>query len=387
MGGFFDTDTLEVNRIEEARRRAAAGAGYIDLTGSNPTHQGFLFPAEILRDAAATYWPQRRYEPDPHGSIEARRAICQYYRQQRQGFVPEEDDIFITASTSEAYSLLFSLLSDPGDNILAPDVTYPLFEYLAAVHHVALRPYHLEDLPDWHIDGKSLLAAADAHTRALLLISPHNPTGMVIQRAIPELDRLRCPLICDEVFADFTFAVTQVPPLAALHPHLPVFHLNGISKMLALPDLKLGWIALNPEASRRYRKRLELLNDTFLGCNSLIQWMFPLILSQGQTFAQQMYRQVQANLHKALEILKQCPGIHPKPPHGGYYLFPEVDVEDEEELVIDLLQHGVFVYPGYFYAFPECQLRSRHIMISCLTQPDTLEQGLTRLCQGLGGER
>src|SRR5262249_15064119 len=160
-------------------------------------------------------------------------------------------------------------------------VSYPLFEYLAAVHYVELRSYALDESRGWRIDPTSLRAQADERTRAVLLISPHNPTGMIVQAAQPALAALGLPVICDEVFAECTSRAPATPPLGALHPELRVFHLNGISKMFALPDLKLGWIALSGPAAARYGARLELLNDTFLSANALTQAMLPTLFEAG----------------------------------------------------------------------------------------------------------
>ena len=269
MGGFFAEGDLTPNRIELARQRRAAGPGYIDLTSSNPTHQGLIFPAAPLQRAAAAYLATRRYDPDPHGAPAARAAIARYYAARAPALALAHDEIFITASTSESYGLLFALLTEPGDNVLAPVVSYPLFEYLAEIYHIALRPYALDEARGWRIDPASLHAQADERTRAVLVISPHNPTGMVVQVAVPALSKLGLPIICDEVFAGFPYRAATVPPLGMLHPELPVFHLNGISKLFALPDLKLGWVALSGRAGQQYGDRLELLNDTFLGANSL----------------------------------------------------------------------------------------------------------------------
>src|SRR4051812_16080662 len=145
MSGFFVDGDLTPNRIERARQRAAAGAGYIDLTSSNPTHQGLIFPPQVLQAAADRYWYTRRYDPHPHGAAAAREAIGQYYAARTPPLSLQPDDIFITASTSESYSLLFALLADPGDNILAPAISYPLFEYLAEMHHLELRPYAMDE--------------------------------------------------------------------------------------------------------------------------------------------------------------------------------------------------------------------------------------------------
>jgi aspartate/methionine/tyrosine aminotransferase len=380
MTGFFADGDLTPNQIELARQRAAAGPGYIDLTSSNPTHQGLIFPPDVLRSAADHYWRARRYDPDPRGALPAREAIARYYAGRRPPLPLALDDIFITASTSEAYGLLFALLAEPGDNVLAPDVSYPLFEYLAAIYHVELRSYALDEANGWQIDPSSMLAQADGRTRAVLIISPHNPTGMVIQAAQPALAQLGLPVICDEVFAEFTYRAASAPPLGALHPELPTFHLNGISKLFALPDMKLGWIALNRPASERYSVRLELLNDTFLGANSLTQSMLPAIFAEGWAFVDEMRARVRGNLDMALRRLARTTCLSAQTPDGGYYLFPAAPGwDDEEALVLRLLDHGVLVHPGYFYGYE----RGAHLMISCLTEPARLAEGLERLITGL----
>lgn len=377
MTGFFASGELSPNRLDQMRR--AMRDQYIDLTSSNPTHQGLLFPSHILETAALSYWRERRYEPLPHGQLAARQAIQRYYQQRRPALALERDDVFITASTSEAYSLLFALLTEPGDNLLAPVVSYPLFEFLAEIHHIELRPYALDEARGWRIDPASLHAQVDGRTRAVLIVSPHNPTGMVVSESLPALTTLGLPLICDEVFAEFVYRAPTTPPIGALHPELPVFHLNGISKLFALPDLKLGWIALNA-AARPFAERLELLNDTFLGANALTQYMLPAFFDQGMEFVAGMRKHVQRNLETALEQLSTCPMLRVQPPDGGYYLFPEVlGWDDEEALALHCLQHGVLVHPGYFYGYE----RGTHIMLSCLTEPTELQRGIDRLITAL----
>jgi alanine-synthesizing transaminase len=380
MSGFFVDGDLTPNRIELARLGAAAGAGYVDLTSSNPTHQGLFFPSEVLRDAADRYLRARRYDPDPRGALAAREAIVRYYAGRKPPLQVTTDDLFITASTSEAYGLLFALLAAPGDNVLAPDVSYPLFEYLAAIYHIELRSYELDEANGWRIDPSSLFAQVDEQTRAVLIISPHNPTGMVVQTPQPALAQLGLPVICDEVFAEFTYRAPAIPPLGALHPELPIFHLNGVSKMFALPDMKLGWIALSGPASERYGARLELLNDTFLGANALTQAMLPALFTEGWSFVEAMRARVRSNLDLALEILAGSDLLHTHPPDGGYYLFPAIPgCEDEEQLIIQLLSHGVLVHPGFFYGYE----RGAHLMLSCLTEPERLAQGLGRMLEGV----
>ncbi|HQZ22310.1 MAG TPA: pyridoxal phosphate-dependent aminotransferase [Thermoflexales bacterium] len=360
---FSDLD-LSPNRIEQAKRRLAGK--FIDLTSSNPTHQGMIFPAGILRAAADGYWDARRYDPDPRGLPGAREAIAQYYKS--RGAAVSPDNIFITASTSEAYSLLFSLLAAPGDNILGPDVTYPLFEHLAAIHGVELRPYALDETRNWQINPASIAHACDENTRAMLVVSPHNPTGAVARNiATPS----PIPLVIDEVFAEFACAAPRPPALFNLAQ--PVFTLNGISKMFALPDLKLGWMALNDAAMAEFGERLELLNDTFLGANSLTQHMLPALFAQGMGFVDEMTARTNANLRMAAHMLAAHPRVRVNLPDGGYYLFPQIlGWDDDEALALHLLERGALVSPGYFFN----HAGSVRVMISCLTKPDILRKGL-----------
>lgn len=379
MPGVFDDLDLAPNALELARQRRLAAGGYVDLTSSNPTRQGLLFPPAILRAAAEGFWETRRHEPNPRGSPAARAAIVAGYAARTPPLPLELDDLFITASTSEAYSLLFALLADPGDNLLAPNVSYPLFDYLAALRGVELRAYTLDEAANWAIDGASLLAAADTRTRGVLIVSPHNPTGAIVSSAVPALARLGLPLICDEVFAPFTYAAPAAPPVAALHPELPVFTLDGISKRFALPDMKLGWIALNA-AARPFGPRLELLNDTFLGANALTQYLLPQLFAAGGPFVTAMVDRVRANLDQALDRLAGHPRLVARAPDGGYYLFPAVRGDpDEEALVLRLLAAGVLVHPGYFYGEPP----GAHLMLSALTEPAAFANGLELLAQTL----
>lgn len=379
MPGVFADLDLSPNPLEQARQTRLAAGGYLDLTSSNPTSQGLLFPADILQAASAGFWAQRRYAPDPHGAPAARDALVATYAARTPALELAPDDLFLTASTSEAYHLLFALLADPGDNLLAPQVSYPLFEYLAELRGLELRSYQLDAAQGWQIDPAALLAAADRRTRGVLLVSPHNPTGMVVMQAQAALSQLGLPLICDEVFAAFPYAVAHVPPLGALHPDLPVFTLNGISKQFALPDLKLGWIALNA-AARRFAPRLELLNDTFLGANSLSQHLLPTLLAEGGPFVAQMATQIRANLDLALAQFADHPRVRLHAPDGGYYLFPAIEGwDDEDALCLHLLEHGVLVHPGYFYGdLPGC-----YLMLSALTEPSGFATGLRIIAEAV----
>ena len=390
MAGFLADADLSINAIEQARLRAVARdsaqggqgtggqTGLIDLTSTNPTAHGLHFPAAVLRGAADRYWTARDdtpYSPDARGALPAREAIRGYY--QARGAVFPADDIFLTASTSESYSLLFSLLTEPGDNVLGPDVSYPLFEHLAALHHIELRPYRLDPARGFAIDPASMAANADARTRAVLIISPHNPTGAIVQLAIPALDALGLPLIVDEVFAEFTVGVARTPVVAGLHPALPVFTLNGASKMFALPDLKLGWMALSARAAQTHGARLELLNDAFLSASAQAQHMLPALFEQRE-FVSKMTARTRENVAMALEMLAGCPRVKVHRPDGGYVLFPRVagidDADGEERLVLHLIAHGVLAHPGFFYGPGQ----PGHVMLSCLPEPKVLRAGLAR---------
>ena len=379
MSGFFDGQDISPNAIEQAlAARRARGLALIDLTSSNPTRHGFIFPKDILLEESRSYLEARRYEPDAKGLLAARQAVSQYYSRRRPALALTPEDVILTAGSSESYSLLFSLLCEPGDNLLAPDVTYPLFELLAAHHRIGLKLYRLVENRGWEIDQDSILHSIDSRTRGILLVSPHNPTGMVIRTPLAALAAQGLPVICDEVFSEFYYDA-PVPPFGALHPELPVFHLNGISKMFALPDLKLGWIAMNEAAGARFTHRLELLNDVFLGASSLIQHLLPAVFKRGGEFVRSMREAVNGRLNQAIKQLESSPVFMPLRPQGGYALFVRLRRNlDEERLVLSLIEKGALAHPGYFYG---CQ-DGAHLMISCLLQEDELRKGLGILMSG-----
>lgn len=377
MPGFLANADLSTNPIELRRQQIT---DYIDLTSSNPTRNGLLFPPDILAEAAAPYWQARRYQPNPRGLFAARQAIAGYYAQRTPALtIDPAQDIFVTASTSEAYALLFALLTNPGDNVLAPQISYPLFEYLAEMFRIELRSYPLDPQRGWRIDPWQLARLSDERTRAVLIVSPHNPTGMVVKQAIPVLQWLGLPIICDEVFAEMPFAIPHVPPLAAVISNVPIFTLNGISKMYALPDLKLGWAVLNPPA-RQYADRLEVLNDTLLGANALTQSMLPTIMHRGHNFVVQQRQIIQKNIATVMNRLASVDCVRVRAPDAGYYLFIEVlTTQDEEAVVLQLLDAGVFVHPGFFFGFDQ----GCFLVLSCLVAEPQLSQGVQRLVDGL----
>ncbi len=375
-GGFLAEAELSHNPIEQARqKRMEAGLPIIDLTSSNPTHHGLLFPAAVLSEASANYFARRSYDPDPQGLLSAREAIVDYYSRRIPKLKLTPAHIFITAGTSESYAQLFSLLCQAGDEVLGPKVTYPLFEMLAEHARLHYTGYHIGEASSC-IDDQHFKTLLQPNSRVLMFISPHNPLGRIANSVSRAVCESALPIICDEVFADFPFAMNSVPPLGTLYQEQAVFHLNGISKMFALPDLKLGWIALNQRALDEYGERLAFLNDAFLSCSTLVQAMLPEIFWRGEEFQRTLQERVRNNLKLALDMLSQCSAVHCSAPEGGSFLFFEVETPlDEDELVLKLIEHGVYVHPGYFYGADS----GVHLMVSCIIEPEKLEKGLELL--------
>ncbi|MDR2337083.1 MAG: pyridoxal phosphate-dependent aminotransferase [Deltaproteobacteria bacterium] len=360
---FFENQNIELNAIEVAcQNRKAQGLPLSDLTCSNPTLQGYIFPTDILKNAATQYFNSRIYDPQSKGQLKTREYIAKYYTERGLKLSPEH--IILTANTSEAYSFLFSILCATGDNILTPAITYPLFEFLAEYQRIQMQKNNVTQ-----------------RTKALLFVSPHNPLGTVIQNRDTEIAKFNLPIICDEVFAEFVRDKKLLTPLGVYYPDLPVFHLNGISKMFALPDLKLGWIAMNDLALKIYGERLELLNDMFLSANSFVQAALPAIFEFGQEFKNQMVQSINTKLEQAVKLINSSKHLKVSLPEGGYYLFPQIIglKETEEEIVLKLIAHGVLVHPGYFYG----KIELKHLILSCLVEKQDLFNGLEKIIAGL----
>ncbi|MGI6524232.1 MAG: pyridoxal phosphate-dependent aminotransferase [Bdellovibrionota bacterium] len=372
--GFLADNSLSLNAIEIARRkRRSAGLPLLDLTESNPTKCGLFFPPEILRSAADHYIDSRVYCPDPKGLETTRSAIATYYASRTPPLNISADHIIVTASTSEAYRFLFSVLCEPYDNLLAPDITYPLFEFFAEDQRIDLHNYRLIEARNWEIEVTSIDIALDKRSRAILLVSPHNPTGKIQRRRLSVLAETELPIIVDEVFADFVHDEEPCPPLGTLYQDTPVFHLNGISKMFALPDFKIGWIAMDDKAYQMFGEKLEFLNDTYLNASSLSQSVIPRLFQEGHTFQKEMLARIKENVSFVKGSLERL-GFPPINSNGGgtFLLVSLPDGLDEEEFVIRLINAGVFLHPGYFY-----NVTGNHLMISCLPPKEKLEEGLS----------
>jgi aspartate/methionine/tyrosine aminotransferase len=372
---------LRPNRLTlllEARRRE--GKEILDLTQSNPTHAGLEYPTEI---AAALSDPGvLRYDPLPAGHLTARIAVRGYYASLDRSVAT--DDILLTASTSEAYSYLFKLLTDAGERVLVPRPSYPLFEFLATMESIEVAHYPLVYHGGWSIDMDALASAIDARTRAVILVNPNNPTGSYVKtgelKALTALAAERgIALISDEVFSDYAFGPDpeRAATLAGTEECL-AFSMSGLSKIAGLPQMKLGWIvASGPDALRREAMaRLEWIADTYLPVSAPVACAAPKLIQMGEAVQRQIRERTAANLRFARETLAGSPaGILAV--EGGWYVTLQMPrIRGEEEWALELLdRHGVLVQPGYFYDF----YGEAFLVVSLLTAPDVFREGLARL--------
>ncbi len=377
---------LEPNRlallIAEKKRK---GSTILDLTESNPTRAGFNYPDRDVLDALAQP-PAMRYEPAPRGLPIAREAVASYYRE--RGFEVDPGHIHLTASTSEAYAFLFKLLTDPGQSVLVPRPSYPLFEFLAALEGVELKPYALNYIHQsgWKIDFDSVENAVTANTRAVIVVNPNNPTGSFIKR--DEIERMNeicsrndLALIADEVFSDYAFCddSSRVTSLVSNDSAL-TFVMSGISKVLALPQMKLGWIVTNGPKKLRVDaiEWLDLIADTFLSVGAPIQHAAPILLELRSGLQRQVRIRVQDNLGLLMKTVEDSP-FRPLSVEGGWYATLEVPRNfSEEEWVSMLLEKDdVLVHPGYFFDFPS----EAYLVLSLLAEPETFSEAVNRICE------
>lgn len=378
--------SVSTNRISE--RLAAlrlSGAPLWDLTSSNPTAVQFEYPHEAIRDAFAAV-QDFSYEPEPAGAQKAREAVAAYY--QRRGATVEPERIFLTASTSEAYALLFKLFCDPGDEVLVPHPSYPLFEYLAALESVKITPFWLRFDGSWYIDFESLQKALTEKTRAIVIVNPNNPTGSFLTRA--ELERLtefagehQLPLIVDEVFADYALTESQnrVTTFVNRHDVLSV-SLNGLSKIAGMPQVKLGWIVLNGPPKQRgfVSQNLELILDTYLSVGTPVQRALPELFSVGEKFQEKIKARCRENVSTLKNTLRNS-SAHLLSIEGGWSAIVQLPrTRTEEEWVLHLLEkYQTVVQPGYFFDMPS----EAYVVVSLLTEPAAFREGCERIRQAL----
>ena len=351
----------------------------VDLTRTNPTTAGFNYPEAELRQALAGEGIAR-YAPEPLGLCSAREALARDWQQRGQQVAPEA--IALTASTSEAYALLFKLFCDPGDEVLVPEPSYPLFDVLARLEGVRAVGYRLAYDGAWHVDLESLRQNRTARTRAVIAVSPNNPTGSVLKSVeAAACGALGLPLIVDEVFWPYVFQRNATEPATALGADAPlVLVLDGLSKRAGLPQMKLGWISLAGDAElvRQTRDRLELINDNYLSANTPVQLALPELLRLGLPVQQQIAARCAENLATLNQALAGS-AARSLTLEGGWSAclrLPDVFSDDEWALAL-VSEAELVVQPGWFYDFP----RGSYLVTSLITPPDQFAEGMQRLRQ------
>jgi alanine-synthesizing transaminase len=379
---------LAPNRFTEAVDRfRAEGRVALDLAASNPTRVGLAYnDAAILKSLAAP--ESLRYSPDAKGLLSARKAVAEYY--QSPACTVSPDRILLTTSTSEAYSFVFRLLCDPGDEVLVPGPSYPLFQFLADLQDVKLVPYSLLYDHGWQIDLRGLEKKLTERSRAVLVVHPNNPTGSYVKpkemRALCWLcARRRMAVVADEVFLDFTL---EGPPRASFanNTRALTFTLSGLSKLAGLPQMKVAWLVTGgPEVlATQAMARLEVIADTFLSMNTPVQLALPTLLAQRSAFQQQLRVRLRANLKELDRQLATQSLIERLQVEGGWYVPLRVPAtRSDEDLAIELLERqSVLVHPGHFYDFPG----DGFLVLSLLPSREDFRNGLQRVLAHLQGD-
>ncbi|MGD1021195.1 MAG: pyridoxal phosphate-dependent aminotransferase [Candidatus Sulfotelmatobacter sp.] len=370
------TDTLEEVK--------SSGAHVLDLTISNPTKIGLHFDdARILESLAS---PRAMdYDPQPKGLPSARSAVANYYRAQHGMDGLDPGRLILTTSTSEGYSFVFRLLCNPGDELLVPKPSYPLFEFLADLQDVKLVSYPLIYDHGWQMDFPSLEKVVMRRTRGVVVVHPNNPTGSYVHAQEQELLNAFCAehglaIIADEVFLDYAHNGVPQQSFVANQGVLS-FTLSGISKISALPQMKLAWIVTSGPVAQREaaQARLEVISDTYLSMNAPIQWATPALLEQRQSVQRQLLDRVLANLaelDRQLAAQKMCQRLNVE---GGWYAILRVPVmQTDEELAVDLLRRkSVLVHPGHFYDFPS----DGYLVLSLIAVENEFAEGIRRLLE------
>ncbi len=365
----WDTQT---NRLTELlARKRTDGAEILDLTESNPTNAGFDYPADVIAQALAN--PRAlHYEPMPKGMRSAREAIAVRYG----GIDPER--IVLTASTSEAYSYLFKLLCDPDDEVLVPRPSYPLFEFLAALDSVRVVQYPLFYHDGWMLDTAALESLITPRTRAIIIVNPNNPTGSYLkQDEFNKLAAFGLPIISDEVFTGYSFAddAARVSTLVGTDS-VSSFSLSGLSKVCALPQMKLGWIIANGPAKDDALARLELIADTFLSVSSPVQLALPTLLAGADSIQEQIRSRTTSNFHYLRRQIRGKP-LSLLEVEGGWYAtvqVPRTHTEEEWALLL-LAEQNTLVQPGFFYDFGQ----EAFLVLSLLAPEPVFHGGIDRI--------
>jgi alanine-synthesizing transaminase len=378
---------LTHNRFTQALDQArAAGVNILDLTLSNPTRAGLQYDQPTILRALAS--PQALdYDPQPKGLRQARAAVAAYYAEAHGICNLSLDNLVLTTSTSEAYSYVFRLLCNAGDELLIPKPSYPLFEFLADLQDVRLIPYSLLYDHGWQIDFPSLEKAVSPQTRGVVLVHPNNPTGSYVQAHETSLLNAFCrehalALIVDEVFLDYAHDGKPHASFVANQDVL-TFTLSGLSKIAALPQMKVAWIASGgpPHSVTAAMELLEVIADTYLSMNAPVQWATPVLLNQRKTIQHQLLDRVKSNLAELDQQLTRQKSCQRLSVEGGWYAVLRVPVtRSDEDLAIELVREkSVLVHPGHFYDFPT----DGYLVLSLIAPQEEFAEGISKALEYL----
>lgn len=372
---------LAPNRLSEAlAKHRGEGKPLLDLTVSNPTECGFVYDQAAILDAL--HQPAAlKYEPVPRGLASARQAVAEYYAE--HGARVGVEDIFLTTSTSEAYSFAFRLLCNPGDEILIPAPSYPLLDFLADLQDVKLVRYPLLYDHGWQIDFHALEQAITPRTRAVIVVHPNNPTGHFAKRA--EIEQLNAvcaahelAIIADEVFLDFSLGADR-PASFAANAETLTLTTSGLSKICGLPQMKAAWLVVGGAATWKEEAlaRLEVIADTFLSMNAPVQLAMPSLLRLRRNFHEQLLTRVRRNLAELDSQLARQRVCSRLEVEGGWYVVLRVPaMRSDEDLALSLLsQKNVYVHPGHFYDFPS----DGHLVLSLISPETDLREAVSRI--------
>jgi alanine-synthesizing transaminase len=361
--------TASLNRLTLARN--AHRGPLLDLTESNPTKAGLSYPQKELAEALAQA-ASAPYDPDPRGLRRAREALAAQLK-------CDPDDLILTSSTSEAYSYLFKLLTDPGDEVVTATPSYPLLEHLAEMELVTLRHFPLELHRRWEIIESHVCQALTERTRAIVVVNPNNPTGSyVTQDEADMLARFTLPLISDEVFLDYPLDGSGT---SLVRDDVLTFTLGGLSKSVGLPHYKLAWIRVSGPGKQEAIDGLERIADTFLSVSTPVQVALPELLRIGAGIREQIAARARTNLSALRDRFATIPAVTALPAEGGWSAVLRVPrLRTDEELALALLERHVLVHPGYFFDFAS----EGHLVVSLLTPPDVFEEGLKQVAEVVG---
>ena len=374
---------LTPNRFTQAQASLReAGAEILDLSVSNPTRADLHYDADAIIGSLGQ--PEvLDYDPHPRGLLSARKAVANYYRTNHEGYELDPESIILTTSTSEGYSYVFRLLCNPGDEIVVPKPSYPLFEFLADLQDVRLVPYPLLYDHGWQIDFPSLYQAVTQRTRGVVLVHPNNPTGSYTKPSERNDLSHFCEgnglaLIVDEVFLDYAHDGVARQSFAENKDAL-TFTLSGLSKISALPQMKVAWVVTSgPEERKNVAlSRLEVIADTYLSMNAPLQLATPALLDQRKSLQPLLLDRVRENvreLDRQLARQKTCSRLDVE---GGWYAVLRVPAtQSDEDLAIDLLRKvGVLVHPGHFYDFSS----DGYLVLSLITPTAAFREGVHRV--------